>query len=62
MQISEKKELRQLLKDNRAQRRQLKGRREELKADATRLRSERKLLLEKADKLGIKLGKKNQKA
>jgi len=62
MQISEKKEIRQLLRDNRAQRRQLKTRRESLKADANRLREERKVLLEKADKLGIVLGKKRQKA
>jgi len=62
MQISEKKEIRQLLRDNRAQRRQLKTRRESLKADANRLRDERKVLLEKADKLGIVLGKKRQKA
>jgi len=61
MQISEKKEIRQLLRDNRAQRRQLKTRRESLKADANRLREERKVLLEKADKLGIVLGKKRQK-
>lgn len=62
MQISEKKEIRLLLRDNRVQRQQLKTRREELKKDTARLREERKLLMEKAEKLGIQFGKKNQKA
>ena len=57
MQISEKKEIRLLLRDNRVQRQQLKTRREELKKDTARLREERKLLMEKAEKLGIQFGK-----
>lgn len=60
--MNEKRELKIQLRDNREKRKQNKLRREELKADADRLREERKNLLEKAEKMGIVVGKKPQAA
>jgi len=54
----EEREIRAQLRNNKVKRDELKVQRETIKAEATRLRNERTALLEKAEKLGIKFTRK----
>lgn len=54
---NEKKDISLMLRDNRVQRQQLAKLRDALSADTARLLEERKSLIARAEKLGMKIGK-----